>query len=323
MSELTDREERPVDVLTFGETMASLSSREATPLRFASTLRLRIGGAESNLAIAAHRLGLRTRWIGRVGDDEFGALVTDTIRGQGVSVHAVIDGERRTGLMVKSVRRAGRPAVAYYRSGSAGAALRPQDVPTQEIEGARALHISGITPALSDSAGDAVRTAVEVARARRVIASVDLNYRRGLWDPAEAQPWLRWLAERADVLFATDDEMAIAFPGTDPLAAARAVADSGAVVLLKRGAQGALRITSSAVTPVAPVPVDEVDPVGAGDAFAAGYLAGMLQAPGQATAWAAVAGAWAASTEGDWEGTPLMAELLDSLRHQQAENVAR
>ncbi len=144
------------DIVTFGETMAVMSSMTTGPLRHARSLRLGIAGAESNVAIGASRLGASTQWVSRVGDDEFGRLITSTIRGQGVTATAAIDESAPTGLMFKERRAAGVTAVTYYRSGSAASRLCSDDIDTDDIASSRVVHLSGITPALSSSARDAV-----------------------------------------------------------------------------------------------------------------------------------------------------------------------
>ncbi|MES9604838.1 PfkB family carbohydrate kinase [Actinomadura sp. NPDC000929] len=301
------------DLVTFGETMARLENPAVGPMRHARSLDLGIGGAESNTAIGLARLGGSAAWFGRVGDDEFGRLITTALAGEGVRLdHTVVDGTAPTALLFKERRSGTLTRVQYYRTGSAGSRLRPSDVPHDLIRAARVLHVTGITAAISDTARQALDDAVETARNAGVPVSLDLNYRSALWTPAEAGERLHPLVKRADLVFATEQEARLVVSGGDPAALATALAALGPRdVLVKRGAAGAVAFCEGRlhVQPAHRVPV--VDPVGAGDAFAAGYLAefvrGLPVAARLATATAA--GAYAVTVRGDWEGLPSRTDL--------------
>ncbi|MFC4061965.1 sugar kinase [Planomonospora corallina] len=315
------------DLVTLGETMALFTARRTGLLRHARDFDLGVGGAESNVAIGVTRLGLRAAWIGRVGDDEFGALVRSTLAGEQVDVsRTVVDPGAPTGLMIKGRRSAGAVDVRYYRAASAGSRLRPDDLDPALIRSARVLHVTGITPALSASARAAVHAAVAEARAAGVFVSLDVNYRRALWSPDRAASGLRELAAAADAVFATEDEARLLAgdPELDgPAALARALAGLGPHhVLVKLGARGALAFSDGVVRRGAPYRVTELDPVGAGDAFAAGWLADRLAGadPERCLATACAAGACAVTASGDWESLPRRADL--GLLHR-AEGVDR
>ncbi|MEV0586155.1 sugar kinase [Nonomuraea sp. NPDC050310] len=290
-------------LVTFGETMALFVARRTGPLRFARDFDLGIGGAESNLAIGVTRLGGEAAWIGRVGADEFGDLIRTTLRGEGVRTHAITDDEAPTGLMIKGRRTADLIDVRYYRQASAGSRLSPDDLDPELIRSARVLHVSAITPALSASARQTVRHAVEEARAAGVLVSLDVNYRRALWSPEEAGAWLRDIVGEVDVLFATEEE-------------ARLISDEpGRLpprhVVLKFGAKGAMEHSDGVERRAEPYRVTEVDSVGAGDAFAAGWLAEWLAGaePEQRLSTACAAGAFAVTSQGDWESLPRRSDL--------------
>ncbi|MFE9104268.1 sugar kinase [Actinomadura geliboluensis] len=314
-----------VDLVTFGETMARLDNPVVGPMRHARSLDLGIGGAESNTAIGLARLGGTAAWFGRVGDDEFGRLITTALAGEGVRLgHTVVDESAPTALLFKERRSGTLTRVQYYRTGSAGSRLSPADVPHDLIRSARVLHVTGITAAISDTARRAVDDAVETARDAGVPVSLDLNYRSALWTPAEAGECLHDLVKRADLVFATEQEARLVVPGDDPAGLAAALAALGPRdVLVKRGAAGVVAYCAGTlhVQPAHKVPV--VDPVGAGDAFAAGYLAefarGLPVAARLATATAA--GAYAVTVRGDWEGLPSRADL-DFLKTTE-DNVSR
>ncbi|NEA28572.1 sugar kinase, partial [Actinomadura bangladeshensis] len=216
------------DLVTFGETMARLENAVVGPMRHARSLDLGIGGAESNTAIGMCRLGGTAAWFGRVGDDEFGRLITTALAGEGVRLdHRVVDGTAPTALLFKERRSGTLTRVQYYRTGSAGSRLRPSDVPHDLIRSARVLHVTGITAAISDTARQALVDAVETARDAGVPVSLDLNYRTALWTPAEAGECLRDLAGRADLVFATEAEARLVVAGDDAAGLATALAALG------------------------------------------------------------------------------------------------
>ncbi len=299
-------------LLTIGESLALLTTRDPGRLRRAHELLLGVGGAESNAAIGVARLGGAATWVGRVGDDELGALVTRTLRAEGVEAVAIADPGAPTSLMLKERPSATGARVSYYRGGGPGARLTPADLDAEAIAAAGVLHLTGITPALSASARATVAAAIAAARAAGVPVSFDVNYRSRLWSPADAAPVLLELAARADHVFVGHDEaVALGWPG-DPVEVGRALLERGPrVVVVKLGADGALAVTAEGELPVAPVPIVPVDPVGAGDAFAAGYLAELLAGlplPARLRT-AAACGAAACTARGDWEALPTRAEL--------------
>ncbi|MFB4277127.1 sugar kinase [Nonomuraea sp. MTCD27] len=312
------------DLVTFGETMALFAARRTGPLRFARDFDLGLGGAESNVAIGVSRLGHRAAWVGRVGADEFGDLIRATLAGEGVDVHAIPDPGAPTGLMIKGRRTADLIDVRYYRKDSAGSRLCAADLDPELIRSARVLHVSAITPALSASAREAVRHAIAEARAAGVPVSLDVNYRRALWTPEEAGAWLRDTAGDVDVLFATEAEGRLIADVAGAEELARALAALGPRhVLVKFGARGAMELSDGVVRRAEPYRVTEVDSVGAGDAFAAGWLADWLAGaePGQRLGTACAAGAFAVTSQGDWESLPRRADL-DLLRSP-ADGVSR
>lgn len=310
-------------VVTLGETMALLAGAQVGSLAHAPTVTVGIGGAESNVAIGLARLGIPVAWVGRVGNDSFGDLVLRELRGEGIHVVAQRDGGASTGLMVKEQRTAVATQVWYYRRGSAGSRLSVDDLPDDVIVDAEVLHISGITPALSDSAAKAVQHAVDLARSAGTTISFDVNYRSQLWSPAQAAEALRPLVEASDVLFAGVEEGRMFLPnvpdgtdGTDEVKLAHALAAMGPrEVIIKRGAAGALAVVEGKLYREDAVPVEVVDTVGAGDAFTAGYLAERLAGSDVQTrlGTGALVGAFACTVRSDWQGLPTRRDLETSL----------
>lgn len=302
-------------LVTLGETMGLLAPAEAGPLHRGQTMRLSVGGSESNVAIGARRLGHPATWIGRVGNDPVGDLVLRELRGEGVALSGAGRDDAPTGLMLKERRTAATLRVLYYRSGSAGSRLCPADIDEELVSAADVLHVTGITPALGAAPAAAVHRAVEIAGAAGVTVSVDLNYRAQLWDGRTAATALRDLVGRADVVFAGEDEARLVVDGDSPDQLAKALAGYGhgrpRQAVVKLGAQGSAAVVDDVAYRTPALRVDVVDPVGAGDAFVAGYLAELMDgaAADQRLSTATAAGAFAVTVPGDWEGLPHRHEL--------------
>jgi len=306
-----------VDLLTLGETMGSI--RTTRPLRLGGTMSMSLGGAETNVAIGLARLGHTVRWAGRLGDDDVGQFALRTLRAESVLVDAVrIDGARPTGMMLLESRAAGVSRASYYRAGSAGSALHAADLEAAVDSGCRILHVTGITPALSETAAEATVTAARRARAAGSTVSFDVNFRSALWSAHRATEVLSQLAVMTDVMIASEDELSLVTP--PGLGEEEAVLHLGALgvrdVVIKRGADGATAWTLAGGT-VASVEhrealrVPVVDTVGAGDAFSAGYLSAVLDGlPLGARLDRGVAlGAFAVADGTDWEGLPTRRDL--------------
>jgi 2-dehydro-3-deoxygluconokinase len=304
-----------VSVLTFGETMLSLQLDG--PLALGNPVRPTVAGAESNVAVGLARLGHRVRWAGRVGADEPGRLVLRTLRGEGVDVtHATTDPDAPTGAMLRQRRVADVARVHYWRAGSAGSRLRPEHVRPALDAGARVLHLTGITCALGAGPLAAVRAAAEHAAEHGWTVTLDVNHRTRLWSASDAAAALRPLLPRVDIVIASDDELPLVAGGDGTEEAARVAELFRAgvrEVVVKRGADGAdLHLAGQrAFLRAAARPVPVADTVGAGDAFTAGYLSGLLDGlpPTERLRRATATAAFAVATPGDWEGLPHRDEL--------------
>jgi 2-dehydro-3-deoxygluconokinase len=303
-------------LVTAGETMGLVvqqapgSPRNGEPMGFA------IGGSESNVAIGVRRLGVPATWIGRLGADPPGRLIRRELRAERIEVIATTD-QAPTGLMIRWRPTAMHGRVDYYRRGSAGSHLRTTDIPGDVIAHAAVFHATGITLALGPDPAAAIREAMELARGSGTIVSFDLNYRRALWSTADAAPALTEAVRGADVVFAGAEEAAIVAGTGEPAAAARAIAAMGpSQVLIKLGADGCLALIDGTERRLCAPVVTVVDTVGAGDGFAAGYLAELIGGapPDRRVATAVAAGALAVTVSGDWEGLPdrTALELLSS-----------
>ncbi len=297
-----------LDVVTAGETMVLGVPPRPGRLRHATGLELKIGGAESNLAIALSRLGLSAGWASYLGDDEMGQLVLDRVRAEGVDTSRVTRvKDHPTGLYLRE--QVGTDVrVYYYRRGSAASTMPSGALDQDYLSGAMSLHLTGITPALSENCRDFVLWAAREAGTR---VSFDVNYRSKLWGTGRAREFVEEILPEVYLLFVGDEE-ARALWGRDDEALVRELAGKGPEeVVLKRGGAGSLALVEDEVLEHPSFEVAEVDPVGAGDAFAAGYLAGHVwDLPAEERLRVANAmGAMSVATLGDYEGLPDRDEL--------------
>ncbi|AQP48833.1 hypothetical protein BW730_16335 [Tessaracoccus aquimaris] len=298
-----------IDVVTLGEVLASF--RMDGPLRVGTAAAFSFVGAESNVAVGLTRLGHRAALVGATGADALSLAVRRGLAGEGVDCSRLrIDPDRPGAVVVLDAPLAGVRRVSYLRTGSAGSALTDEDVASVVELRPRILHVSGVTCALGESAARVVERAVTAARERGVLVSLDLNYRSSLWGPDDAAAVLGPLARRADVLFGSEDELALVLGSAADGEALSRLGPSQ--VIVKRGPAGASCIIDGAAPVEAPsVASSIVDPVGAGDAFAAGYLSGLLidLAPAERLARANAVAAFALGNQGDWEGLPRLDDL--------------
>lgn len=302
-----------IDILTMGEAMGLVVVDDVGPLATADRARLRVGGAELNVAIAASRLGASVAWIGRLGDDGLGDKIERTLRGEGVQVIVQRDSQLSTGLMLKERRTAEHARVTYYRSSSAASRFSHDDVSDELLRQSRVVHVTGITSAISDSARDAVRGVLHRAHQLGVTVSFDVNYRSALWTRDDAREELRMLLPFVDLLFGDLNELSLLDPRIESLETAAEFLrpfDVGHLVL-KRGAAGASVVTPWELSHRPAYPASVVDTVGAGDAFVAGYLTAWLSGHSAADSLdrATRVGALACTVLGDWEGAPTLSEL--------------
>ncbi|MFE3167891.1 sugar kinase [Streptomyces sp. NPDC059224] len=267
----------PGRVVCVGETMAALAPDPPRPLAEAERLRLSTAGAESNVAMYLADHGIPAVWLSAVGDDPLGHRVRAAVAAAGVDVsHVRTDPHRPTGLLVKNPGPAGT-RVHYYRTGSAASALGPGVLDGEPLRSAALLHLTGITPALSASCRDLVTRALATPAAERPYAiSFDVNHRAALWPDGTAPTTLRALADRADIALVGLDE-AQALWGEDlTVTGVRDLLPGPRILVVKDGARAATAVTADGLRTVPALRTTVVEPVGAGDAFAAGFLAGLL-----------------------------------------------
>ncbi|MBY7144210.1 sugar kinase [Virgibacillus sp. NKC19-3] len=317
-----------MDVVTLGETMVLFTPEISGYMRYAGNFSTKVAGAESNLAIGLARLGHNSSWVSRLGDDEFGKKILSFIRGEGVDVSRVsYSPSASTGLYFKEMITDDEVRVQYYRKDSAASRMKPSDLHETHIKNAKYLHLTGITPALSESCYETVMKAIEIATSSGVTVVFDPNLRRKLWPEDHAQEVLLEIAAKADIVLPGLDEGQFLFGDLDAETTARHFFEHGpSLVVLKLGAEGAYYYSDKEQGRVAGFPVHRVvDPVGAGDGFAAGLLSGLLDSLSleKAVERAAAVGALVTMVKGDVEGLPDRSRLNAFIEGKHREGVNR
>ncbi|WP_426997503.1 sugar kinase [Pseudarthrobacter sp. N5] len=280
-----------LSAVCIGETMAMLTPDQPVPLHQAASLHFGVGGAESNVAMGFAAMGLESHWVGRIGRDGFGTRILNELRDHGVGVSGVeIDPELPTGLYVKVPAQVpalvqaqepeadGGSSVLYYRQGSAASAMGPGLLENPAVAGllenARLIHLSGITAALSADCRALIEAILQAPRHGRII-SFDVNWRAALW-VGQDRSALRHLANLADVVLVGKDEAEHAFGTSDEVELRRLLPDPQ-VLVIKNEAISAIALSHDGGREEVPaLSVEVLEPVGAGDSFAAGYLSGIL-----------------------------------------------
>ena len=275
-------------------------------------------GAPAITVDAAARLGLRTGFIGVVGDDDFGAVVLNRFRSDGVDASRIrVARGYTTGIAFVTYDREGNRRFVFHMRYSAAALLSPQDVDEGYVASARALHISGSSLSISGSVYEACRRALEIARGHGLYVTFDPNVRLELANPEELRRLHEPFIRSADAVLLGGDEARVLMDVESPVDAARAILDMGPrVVVLKLGPRGSAAVTRSGVVEVPAYLVEEVDPTGAGDVFNAAFIYGVL------TGWdlekvlrfANAAAAVKVKRRGPMEGPRSLGEVEEVLR---------
>jgi len=307
------------DVVALGESLVQFNPEETGPLRHVSLFEKHAAGAESNVIIGISRLGFKTAYITKLGKDEFSKFIISTLKGEGVDVSGVkqMDGKNCGIFFVqRGYPIPGKSDVIYFRSDSAAKYLTPGDLDAKIISGARILHISGITPALSESCRETTLEAVRIAKRGNVQFSFDTNYRRKLWSESEARPTLIELARSCDILLIDPDDARIIMGkklDDDPIRALDELVSLGpSTIVYKLGAsRGLAGLSNGEKATSLPVKVPLVDSIGAGDAVVAGFLAGYLAGDSlqRSLDIASCCSALTVMRRGDFENLPDLADL--------------
>ncbi len=294
------------DVITFGEAMIRLSPPNFLRLEQATSLDLQVGGGELNVAAGVARLGLKSSWVSRLPENPLGCVLENRARQAGVDTsHIIWSKGSRMGLYFVEFGAAPRPSsVLYDRADSAISQIKPGEVDWATVfKGARWLHVSGITPALSSSAAATTMEALQSAKKAGLTVSYDLNYRGKLWTPKEAQACQEPLMSLVDVLITTEEDTGVVFgvratgkskdneftnvsagPYKEVAQKLQEKFNFKAVVITLRENPLVWRNSWTAIAYAEGVfyedvkyEVEVVDRIGGGDAFSAGFIFGYLK----------------------------------------------
>jgi len=316
-----------LDVVTMGEVMVQFNACTNGPLRHVVYFEKHAAGAEANFAIGMSRLGFKAGFITRVSNDEFGKYVLNLLRSEGLDVSRVkVDPEARNGIyfIQRNYPIPGRSSVIYYRRGSAASRISVDDVDPDYIRQAKLFHLTGITPALSGSCREASLKALEIASQSGVKISIDTNIRLGLWSKEKAKRTLIPMLRKANIVLIEPQDAEILFGKREPRKIAEEILSMGVeTVAVKLGAEGAAAYTRSeeAKKPAFKVPI--VDVIGAGDAFAAGFISSLMRGRSleEALEIGNAAGALVVTVKGDFENMPSEEDLEKFLAAQRKETV--
>lgn len=312
-----------LDVLCVGETMAVVTPANPQPLSEAEECLLGFGGAESNVAAHLAEFGYRAGWASRLGQDPFGERILAGLTARGVDVSLVIrDSTAPTGVYFKDPDLGHGARTLYYRAGSAASAMEPKDSGAWPLEQTGWIHTSGINAALSAGCSALTEQLLAQASAKGYRVSFDVNYRPALWGVDAAGPRLLELAGRATVVLvgldeaetlwgcSTAEEVSALVPGPRHLVIKDSATEAVEFVREQRRAERVYRVPAHRV--------QVVEPVGAGDAFAAGYLAGLLRGdkPEDRLALGHSFAAWTLGTRADYRpGHGTRARNYDAGQH--------
>lgn len=303
----------PFTVMTIGDAMITLNPATKGPMRFVAQFERKVGGAELNFAIGCARLGLGSRWISRLGKDEFGRVIYNFTRGEGVDVSAVdfVDG-CPTSLNFKEINEDGSGKTFYYRYNSPILTLTPDMIHEELFEGVDLVHLTGVFLAIDPKNLKIVKKIIEIAEQKQIPISFDPNIRLKLWTIEEARKTYESIFPHVDILLTGLDEIRLITGKDSDKELARFAADYGIKdLVIKDGAYGSKLFRGGEWTKADSFSVIPVDTVGAGDGFDAGFVYGWLNGynPEQLLLFANGVGALVTTVSGDNEGLPYFEEV--------------
>ena len=295
------------DLFTFGESLSVFISSDTDSVMSATKFERVTAGAEVNVAVALSRLGLKAQYFSRFGNDQLGSVMLADIEAEGVDVSLAKRVDSFTGAMVRNPGKSAPVEISYLRKGSAASTIEPSDILDSYISSTRWLHATGITCAISESGAKTVKHALEKAAQLKIKSSFDLNIRRKLWSEDQARKALEPLAKDVELLIGGEDEYQVVFGKVEPKQILAEVNKRGCkIAVMTKGDQKMRFSIDGNYEEITPPKVVAVDPVGSGDAFTGGVIAGLLSGMSttQALEQGSICGALVASMFGDWTGIP-------------------
>jgi fructokinase len=235
------------------------------------------GGAPANVACAVQKLGHPAAFMGQVGDDPFGHFLAGVLQAQGVDVSGITySPDARTALAFVSLQLNGERSFMFYRHPSADMLQRPEELRLHVMDGKRIFHFGSISM-IGEPSRSATLKAAQVAAARGMFVSYDPNLRLALWDSAAAAKAGMLIGfDYANFVKISEEELEFLTGGTDVTPLWR---DKIQLIAITRGANGVTLYTRSLHYDVPGFSVSAVDTTGAGDAFVAAMLVGILENP--------------------------------------------
>jgi len=295
------------DIYTLGEPLIVFLTDDQDDVRTAKKYSISVAGAEANVAVAATRLGLDVVFQTRVGVDQLGDVVLTQLTNEGVAVAHVTRNDAFTGALVRNRGISSPTNVTYLRKGSAASTMVPSDIDEATLASSKWLHVTGITAAISESAKSTLLKAIEIAKSNQVKISLDLNIRKKLWSDENARDTLAKIANEIDLIIGGVKEFELVFGSVDPEVNLQSAMSKGVTLAIMTNGEGEMRICDHGNRfNFTPIFRTTIDPVGSGDAFAAGLLSGLIANLPllDAIKQGSECGALTASQLGDWPGLP-------------------
>ncbi|TWT27910.1 sugar kinase [Planomicrobium sp. CPCC 101110] len=302
-------------VLTIGDAMITMNPKTTGPLRYVDQFERKVGGAEMNFAIGCARLGLKSRWISRLGKDEFGKVIYNFARGEGIDVSAVefVEGIP-TSLNFKEIHANGAGKTYYYRNPSPIVELRANDISEEMFEGIDVVHLTGVYLAIGEANLLVAQKIIEIAKRKGILISFDPNIRLKLWSIEKARKAYETVLPEVDILLTGLDEIQL-ISGKQTIEELVEYVKKFGIrdLVIKDGEKGSKLFRNGNWTESPGFSVTPIDTVGAGDGFDAGYIYGILNDLTEADLlkFANGVGALVTTVTGDNEGLPYLEEVKD------------
>ncbi|TQR18255.1 sugar kinase [Psychrobacillus soli] len=300
-------------VLTIGDAMITMNPVTTGPLRYVTHFERKLGGAELNFAIGCARLGLNAKWVSRLGKDEFGRVIYNFAKGEGVDVSEVEFVENHpTSVNFKEISESGAGKTFYYRHHSPILTLKPSDIHDDILSGVSLVHITGVFLAIDDVNFSIAERILQLAKSKGIPVSFDPNIRLKLWTIEEARETYKKIFPYVNILLTGLDEIRL-ITGFDSTVDLEKFAKNYEInsLVIKDGEKGSKVYQDGKWTEAKAFKVRAIDTVGAGDGFDAGFVYGYLHnySLEETLQFANGVGALVTTVSGDNEGLPYLEEV--------------
>lgn len=304
-----------LDVLTIGDALITMNPMSNGPLRFVNSFERKVGGAELNVAIGCSRLGLKTGWISRLGQDEFGRHIYSFARGEGIDVeHVKLVEGFPTSVYFKEILNGNRINSYYYRGNSPTETFETTDIDEEYVKQFKVIHVSGVFSAIHKNNREIILALLKIAKKNNVYVTLDPNIRLKLWSAEEARNTLCSYLPYVDMIMMGEEEAEILFSTSKMDELTQLLEETYSIknFVLKRGSKGAVGYEEDQITSSPALEnLEIVDEIGAGDAFASGYIYGIINGwtMEKRLSFANSVAAFVLTVPGDNEGLPYMEDL--------------